>query len=343
MKKKIFLGLGILVFFAIGIGLFLMNQSIQTTKPTSNMKVSGEIRSVERGDIKVGVFSSGNVKSAEVEVFSYDPTKKVTVHVKDGQAVSKGALLFETYDPDLSSQYDQAVLKRSQARGMFNQAKALPVTTPDKDSQIQAQKAALDEANTQVNALADKIANLKIRATFNGVISIREAKVTSGQGAGESPPSVKLYNPNKLIIPIAIDEVEYPMIKVGDKVNFTLAAYPDQTFKGTVAALGKEGYTENNNVNFPGTISVDYDAKILPGMTADVSIVIQDKKNIIILPLNAVKEGEGGKKFVTVVKADNTREKREITTGVSDDNNIEITTGLKEGEQIEIEPTGMQG
>src|SRR5205085_3317726 len=89
-----------------------------------------------------------------------------------------------------------------------------------------------------------------------------------------------------------VNETDVANLKVGDSVRFTVSAYANQRFSGTVSAISPNGQTVSNVVTYPVTIDVDMSslngANLLPGMTANVTIAVVQRSNILLVPVDAV-------------------------------------------------------
>ena len=84
-----------------------------------------------------------------------------------------------------------------------------------------------------------------------------------------------------------VDESDIGQVKEGQKVKFTVDAYPDETFMGTVRLLSRKATTENNVIYYKVYVTVD-DAKgkLLPTMTARAEFIISEAKDVTMVPLN---------------------------------------------------------
>ncbi len=162
----------------------------------------------------------------------------------------------------------------------------------------------------------------------------------------------------KMQIDTNIAESDIGVVKLGQEVDFTVDAYPDITFKGKVWQKRQAPITVQNVVTYDVVIQVDNrDLKLMPGMTANVSVIIQTKREVLRLtnaatrfrmtdrsaPAGAgqAKAGAGAseKKGPAVWVLENGKPKRvAITPGISDGTYTEIVSGdLKEGQQVIVE------
>lgn len=118
----------------------------------------------------------------------------------------------------------------------------------------------------------------------------------------------------------------------------TLDALPDQTFEGEVTDIANEGMANNGVSAFDVTIHLSKSEGIRAGMTAQASIDIEKKSDILLVPIEAVQDNDG-KKFVILKSNQETTSQRqtitrEIKTGIHNEDFIEITDGLKAGDLV---------
>ena len=148
-----------------------------------------------------------------------------------------------------------------------------------------------------------------------------------------------------------VDEADIGGVKEGDRVTFTVDAYPDDTFEGTVKQVRLEATTTNNVATYEVVISApNADLKLKPGLTANVTIYTQERSGVLAVANKALrftptKETVGkdmkivdckGKNKVWTLNG-NTLTAHPVTIGQSDGINTEITKGLKQGDKIVTE------
>ena len=148
-----------------------------------------------------------------------------------------------------------------------------------------------------------------------------------------------------------VDEADIGNVKEGDRVTFTVDAYPDDTFEGTVKQVRLEATTTNNVVTYEVVISApNADLKLKPGLTANVTIYTQERSGVLAVANKALRftptKETVGKDMKIVDCKDknkvwtlngNTLTAHPVTIGQSDGINIEITKGLKQGDKIVTE------
>ena len=134
-----------------------------------------------------------------------------------------------------------------------------------------------------------------------------------------------------------INETDIAKIKIGQEVNITLDAFPEQNFPGKVSSIAPISKNIAGIITFEVTVIPD-DTKnpsFMYGISANLEIATLKIDDVLLVPVESVYE-ENGKKYVDAIdsSADNAVKKIEVTTGASDYNNTEILTGLKEGDVI---------
>jgi membrane fusion protein, macrolide-specific efflux system len=142
---------------------------------------------------------------------------------------------------------------------------------------------------------------------------------------------------DRLIVQAQVDETDIGKVKLNQKAIISLDAYPDTKVQGTVDHIYYES-TIINNVTI-------YEVNILPkrvpvifrsGMSANVDIIEQSKENILMIPLEAVKQDAEGS-FVLISQASGEKPvKRRVQLGIADDKNVEVVSGLETQDKIII-------
>jgi macrolide-specific efflux system membrane fusion protein len=164
-----------------------------------------------------------------------------------------------------------------------------------------------------------------IMSPIDGEVIVRS--VEPGQTATTSDAVIVLSD--RLIVSAQFDETDIGKVKVGQDAVIALDAYPDNKIKGAVDHIAYESELINN-VNI-------YNVDILPleipdffrsGMSANVEVIEQERRNVLLIPVEAITK-EQGKAYVTVKSGSRNKiEKREVNIGLSDEKNVEIISGL---------------
>ncbi len=160
--------------------------------------------------------------------------------------------------------------------------------------------------------------------------------IEPGQTVSAQDPILVMAD--NLIVKADVDETDIGKLKPGQKVRIVLDAYPDMRIHGSIEHIAYESQVINNVTIYRVDILPDKAFEILrSGMSVDVEITVTNKKNILLLSLNAVKEKKD-MKYVLLETRHAEPERREITTGIDDGRNVEIVSGLEESDSVIIRP-----
>ena len=222
------------------------------------------------------------------------------------------------------------------------------------DAMVMIKEAALTRANVDLNFCI-------ITAPVDGVVISR--KVELGQTVAAMMSTPVLYtiaqDINMMNISALVSEADIGQVKVGHKVDFTVDAYPDDLFAGTVKQVRLAPTAKENVVTYETIIEVDNrDQKLFPGMTADVSILVAEHTGVLKIPNTALRfippeeavinsnvtaKLQRGQQLVYLA-TDRTKglEAVVVTTGITDNTETEILSGIQEGAPAVTAATGVE-
>jgi RND family efflux transporter MFP subunit len=199
-----------------------------------------------------------------------------------------------------------------------------------KQAQIQ-----LDSAKISVEQAQRNLDKAKIVAPFDGVV----AAVNFSVGDTASGSAVTIVDMSQLQIKVTVAEVDIAKIKVGQTAQMTLDALTGKTYNAKVLSVAPVATVTQGVVNYSVTLTVsDNDGSIKPGMTSNLTIVVEQRDNVLLVPLRAVKT-QGNQKTITLVR-DGKNVTLPVTVGLSNESSVEITSnGLAEGDRVVINQT----
>ncbi len=175
--------------------------------------------------------------------------------------------------------------------------------------------------------------NAVLRSPIDGVISERNYDQGDMYAMAQPIYTVQQIVPVKLNI--GISEGDYTKVKKGDRVSFTVDAFPGRTFSGKVNRLDPtiDFFTHTCNVE----IIVDNRDRVLrPGMYARVTVLLETHHSIVIPDTAVIKQSGSGERYVYVLNADGTVSFRVVELGRRMEAEYEILSGLDEGETVVI-------
>lgn len=321
----------IVILLVVGIGAFYLYKG-----KAAPVSVATTV-TVERGDITSMVSATGTISPVNlVDVSSKISGLIQEMKVKENDQVTVGQVLLVLDDTHLRAQVAQAEARLINAKGIYERTNSLKamgaVPTQQLDTSLSdynVAQAAYDDAVSQLN-------DTVIRSPINGQVIGKPTPAGQAVAPGVSTPMVLLTVADMSLMQIEtqVDESDIGQIKVGQKVTFTVDAYPTKTFSGVVSNISQKANVVSNVVYYKVLVDVDPTGENLlkPTMTARVSIYVAESKGALMVPLAAVKSNNG--KLYVVVVRNGKEEQVTVTTGIAGDAKIEILSGLVAGDQV---------
>lgn len=139
-----------------------------------------------------------------------------------------------------------------------------------------------------------------------------------------------------MTVTIAVDEKDIAGVKTGMTAQLTMNALPDETFEGQVTRVAQTGSGNGGSSKFDVEITLSRESDMLPGMSTTAQLTLYEKMDVLTLPVAALRD-EGGKTLVYTGKDRKTGEPAnpvEVTTGLSDGENVEILSGIDSGTTV---------
>lgn len=367
LKKRVIIPLAIaLVAGCIGVSQVNANkvryqtQKLEKCTITDVVEASGTINPVNT--VSVGSTVSGLMKAIYVDYNSevkkgqllaqIDPANfQASVDQNRAQINNAEANLAKLNAEMVMAQktynrYKNLYNKNFVARSELDQAESDYLA---KKASIGAQQASIAQARANYKTAMTNLGYTKIIAPVDGTIISRDIDV--GQPVAASFQAPELFtiaqDLTKMQIEVNVSEADIGKVKEGQDVQYTLDGYPDSTFYGKVTQVRLDSTTTSNVVTYTVIVSVsNEDLKLKPGMTANVSIITKESKDVMCAPSIALKfspETNGQKyKNQGIWILDNGKPRRiDIKEGASDDTNVEIISQrLKLGDDVIVGSSG---
>lgn len=235
------------------------------------------------------------------------------------------------YDKELVSgnEYDTALLSLRQAESTYAQ-----------------RKEAVSKAQTNLGYAI-------ITSPIDGIIISKAVEEGQTVAASYSTPTLFTIAQDLTDMRVIadVDEADIGEVEVGQRVSFTVDAYPGETFEGQVTQVRLEATTESNVVTYEVVISAsNKDLKLKPGLTANVTIFTMERNNIVSVPTKAlrftptkemlnpgekIEDCQGAHKVW--VREGKTLKAYAVKTGITNGTRTQIVSGIKEGAEVIVE------
>ncbi len=380
MKKII---IGLLVLAVIGIIVFIVFKSRDT-------QIKYITEQVTLGDIKSAISATGTVNAVKtVQVGTQASGTIKELFVDYNSSVKKGQILAQIDPAVFEAQVGQARANLSAAKANLEKAQVLLrdakttwernkilyekkfISKSDLDTsetnhlsataQIKVALAQIEQSQAALESTSINLKYTRILSPVNGTVINRNIDVGQTVAASFQTPTLFTIAQDltKMQIDTNIDEADISSIKAGQKVNFTVDAYPDAPFVGKVEVIRNAPITVQNVVTYNAVITVDNSSlKLKPGMTANVSIETQIKHGVLRLPSAALRFKPTLPQAKNGASVDRTKLKSlkgpmvwilddkkpkpvKVTIGITDGSYTELMTGnLTKGQPVIVDSVG---
>ena len=262
---------------------------------------------IERGSVKSTVSATGTLSAVKtIQVGTQVSGQIADIYVDYNDHVRKGQLLARI-DPTLQNQtveeaqaqLERALATMEQVQGDYARNKELydlKFIAASEFSAVQSnfsvQKANVKSAQIALDRARQNLAYTRIYAPIDGVVVERNVDVGQTVAANFSAPQLFLIANDLFDMQILalVDESDIGTIKTGQAVEFTVQAYPDETFTGTVQQVRLQSKTQDNVVNYTVVVGVkNTTGKLLPGMTATAQFLTGYAQNVLVVPNSALR------------------------------------------------------
>lgn len=345
---------GAIALIAIVATLVINAQPQGASEPVTDM--------VTEGTFTTTVEAKGQLKPISSSVVSPSVDGTVdSINVQAGQSVNEGDVLMTIKNDELDrnvAEAQRAVAAAQEDLANAQKAAAAAQATPTTDVDGASTAAGVSAASADTNAvsaaqrsLASAQANLDqanakaashtVTAPSSGSIVELNAKVgatvTGGMIMGESDTSggkqcMQIADLSKMKVTVQVGEKDIAKIAVGQNANVTYPAFPDIVSQGTVTAIASVANSDSNNGGGSVTFNVDIlieapDARLKPGMTAEVSVVTEQLDDVVMVPTMALMTKDGEHYYVNVATDDEGKQTHRVKVTVVTQNDNEAVVG----------------
>jgi len=316
---------------------------------------------VKKGEITIKLEETGEIQPIkEINIKSKVSGKIVKFYAEEGDFINKGEVI-----ADIEPDYNQAEqisrvknnlelteIRLKNRKEDFTEKTKLFETQYISKKEIDAAKDALKEAQINYDSALQQY-NLikeietegnvsKLISTASGTVIqklVEEGEMVVASSGSYSAGTVilKLANLKRMIVSSQINEVDISKIHKSQDVDIEVDAYPYEKYNGTIIKIAAMAINYNNIKVFPIEIEINnIDEKLKPGMTANITIIGEKKKDILVVPIRSIFSNEDGEDIVYKVENDTISENISIKTGINDFQQVEIIEGLNEGDKISL-------
>ncbi len=350
MKWKVLIVLTLLIGAAGGYKFYSESVESQTAKTYETAKVI-------RMDLTKTVSATGTIQPREsVEVSGKVTARIKEILVEENDRVTAGQVVAILDGKDFQAKLDQANFTLTNARQKLERTEKLYKIGAKSQEELQDAQYEFDRAKSAVELAEDDVNQTVITAPMDGVV-VGEPKTPGTMAVqGSTNPTVimRIADLSEKLVKAKVDETDIGSVKVGERANFTVDAYPDKTFDAYVMKISQ---TDTNNswdtsssssssssssnavIYYYVTFSApDNENLLLPAMTARLNIIVGQVQGALCVPISALKtdaQGSYVERITKDPKGVEVAEKVYITVGLYGEEFVEVVDGaLNPGDDV---------
>ena len=359
-NKKIWIGVGVVALLILVYFLFSGGKKEE--------KVSFETAKVEKKNIHTSITATGTIEPVTSVTVGTQVSGIVSkLYVDYNSVVKKGQIIAELDKTNLTSELNTAKANLASAQSTLDYEKAnhdrykrlfdkgLVSANDYENARLSYEKArqSVNSSRESVRKAQTNLGYATITSPIDGVVLSKS--VEEGQTVAASFNTPELFtiaqDLTDMRVIADIDEADIGGVKEGQRVTFTVDAFPEDSFEGQVTQVRQQATTESNVVTYEVVISApNNDLKLKPGLTANVTIYTLELNNTLAVPSKALRftpneallskgeqiaDCEGDHKIWT--KEGNTFKAYKVETGTSNGILTEIKSGIKEGTEVLVD------
>ncbi len=366
-KRKKWLLAGCIAVVAAGCWLLL--------RPTKTGGITLETDTTTRITISNSVTATGTVEPVtEVEVGTQVSGIIDKLYVDYNDVVKAGQLIAEMDKVTLQAELESAQAEEASSKSEYeyqlkNYTRTRTLHEKELVSDAEYDEAfylyekarnAYEQAKAAMVKVERNLGYATITSPIDGVVISRAVEEGQTVAAGfETPTLFTIANDlTQMQVVADVDEADIGQVTEGQRVDFTVDAYPDDTFEGVVEQVRLEATTESSVVTYEVVITAhNPDLKLKPGLTANVTIYTLEKENALSVPTRALRfvpdamllaelgmtaeaepaQGEAGTKRTVWVVNGQTLSPRLVTAGAASGDRTEIIDGLSDGDIVAVD------
>ena len=359
-NKKIWMGIGAVVIVALVIWMCSGGKKEE--------EVTFETTKAERQNIHTTITATGTIEPVTSVTVGTQVSGIVSkLYVDYNSVVKKGQVIAELDRTNLTSELNRAKAELTSAESTLSYETAnfkRYQTLFDKGlvsaNDYESAKLSYEKARQTVNSARESVQKAQTNLGYATITSpidgvVLSKSVEEGQTVAASFNTPELFNIAQDLTDMRviadIDEADIGGVKEGQRVTFTVDAFPDDKFEGQVTQVRQEATTTSNVVTYEVVVSApNKDLKLKPGLTANITIYTLEKNDVLAVPSKALrfmpneallKKGEQIEDVEAPLKVwtmeGNTFKAHKVETGITNGMLTEIVSGINEGAEVLVD------
>ena len=287
------IGFGVKTFFfdakvENAAGPLVSTKVVQTTISTT-ISATGTLEPVDQ--VEVGTQVSGDIAKINVDFNSKVKKGQIIAELDKSKlkaTLTQAEIAFRSAETDY--RYKESTYNRVKKLSESHSASAVELETAEYN--MNSAKLSVERSQNEVNQARLNLSYATIKSPIDGVVLKRAVEVGQTVAASMSTPTLFVIakDLSQMKVMAAVDEADIGQVKQGQRVTFTVDAFQNETFNGSVQEVRLNPTTTSNVVTYTVVITAENpEQKLLPGMTATCTIVTQEITDAIAIPVKALK------------------------------------------------------
>ncbi|MCI0330750.1 MAG: efflux RND transporter periplasmic adaptor subunit [candidate division Zixibacteria bacterium] len=290
-----------------------------------------EVATVTSGTVADKFEAVGTLEALEaITVVSQIDALAMQVPFEEGRYIEKGQLIARLDDEQLKAEEARAEALRDQRKISYDRVKSIVEQKAGAPQDLDDAAAALKMAEAELALIRARLAKTKITAPFSGLVGAR--RVSPGAFVRTGEAITELAQIDELRIIFYAPERYLADLKAGASVVVSTPAFPGYSLKGRVSVVEPVVNPETRSVKILARVA-NPARKFRPGMSANVSAVLSERKNALLVPDEAI-FAEGNKNLVYVIQPDSSVAPTPVILGTRLPDAVEVLSGLSAGAQV---------
>jgi membrane fusion protein (multidrug efflux system) len=284
---------------------------------------------IQPGELENKIISTGTLlANEEVELRSEVPGRIVDINFEEGSHVNKGSLLLKIDDRELQAQLKKLLVEEKQAKDdVYRKQKLLEMKAVSQEEYDKSFNT-LGITQAQIDLVKTQISKTEIYAPFSGLIGLRQ--VSPGGFVSSSTLVTRLQQTDPVKIDFSIPEKYREKVKNGTLIKFRIES-SENPFTGRVYAIDPKIDPGTRNLEMRA-LCPNPAGLLVPGAFAKVEIVLDDLKDALVIPSEAIIPQMNGEKVFTC--RDGKAKSQIIRTGIRTDREVQVIEGLNPGDTV---------
>lgn len=275
--------------------------------------------------------SVGSIDASEmITVVSEIDALVIALPFREGAPINKGDLIAQLDDSKLAAEVAKAEATVEQRRASYERVKSVVDQKAAAPQDLDDAAAELKRAEAELAFAQANLDKTRIVAPFSGVVGARRVSPGAFLRAGSAITDLTQFETIK--VTFSAPERYYPSLTRGSEVQVSTTAFPDFVLKGTIDVVEPMIDQATRSVKIIAKVQ-NPDGKFRPGMSANVTAVLQERHQSMSIPDEAI-FAEGNQTLVFIVSPDSTAVRTPITIGTRMSDAVEVLQGLKAGDRI---------